>query len=94
MNAIRWYQMTHDRIGSRYGWIIARKDSNGVSIWKKGFSRETFLSAAEMIVSRSADPTAYVVINPANKQTYRFVDIYYYAKHSGYMAIENVFSVA
>lgn len=95
MTAMKWYQMTHDNTGSRYGWIIGKEQNGGFVTYFKGFSRERFLNAAEMIIASAADPSSFLVINTAGKgTTYRLTDVFYAARHSGFLAMENVFKVA
>ena len=95
MTAIKWYAMTHDRTGSRYGWIIAKESGKDLVIYSKGYSRERFLSVAEMIISSASDPTGFLVINPAEKGTaYKMTSVFYAARHSGYASIEKAFSIA
>lgn len=96
MKKLAWYRMTHDNAGDRYGWIIGKESSSSeFIIYCKGYSRESFLAAAERIIGSAADPTSFLVINPAGKGTaYRLANVYYAARHSGYMSIEKAFATA
>lgn len=96
MKRLAWYRMTHDSTGSRYGWIIGKENgSSEFVVYCKGYSRESFLAAAERIISSAADPTSFLVINPAGKGTvYRLTNVFYAARHNGYFSIEKAFATA
>lgn len=96
MKSLKWYRMTHDSTGSRYGWIIGKENgSSEFIIYCKGYSRESFLAAAERIIGSAADPGSFLVLNPAGKGTaYRMVNVFYSARHNGYMAMKKAFATA
>ena len=95
MKKLQWYRMTHDSTGSRYGWIIGKETGDSFTVYCKGYSRESFLAAAERIIGSAADPGSFLVLNPAGKGTaYRMVNVFYSARHNGYMAMEKAFATA
>ena len=95
MKGLKWYRMTHDSTGSRYGWIIGKETGDSFTVYCKGYSRESFIAAAERIIGSAADPGSFLVLNPAGKGTaYRMVNVFYAARHNGYMAMEKAFATA
>lgn len=95
MKALQWYRMTHDNTGSRYGWIIGKEQGGSFIVYCKGYSRESFLAAAERIIGSAANPVSFLVINPAEKGTaYRLTNVFYAARHNGYFSIEKAFATA
>lgn len=95
MKALQWYRMTHDNTGSRYGWIIGKETGDSFTVYCKGYSRESFLAAAERIIVSAADPGSFLVLNTSGKGTaYRMVNVFYAARHNGYFSIEKAFATA
>ena len=90
-----WYHMTHDKAGKKYAWIIGKNQDSNFTIYYTGYSRASFVAAAEKIITTATDPTSFLVINPSEKETvYKLTRVYYSARNSGYMAMEKAFATA